>query len=730
MFDPSDTDGGRMLNVRRITLSLVLILGTLSQTASPWTHGQACTITKNIVTDFGAVGDGLTDDSGAFSSFQTWAVGTYLPSNPGATICLTEPAGDTFFFGSFVSVVFDGIPSLIVNGYGATMSNALNLPVSAGTSAGSNVLTFASVPASIKTGFSLIDLTSGAIAGGTTVTGVSPTTVTLSVNVTAPGVSIGDTISFVATGGYFLGTAGLTQTAASSAMVQAVSAGDTILTLQTVGQASLFTANTYALLTGIDMQGFGYPPNPFFWEYVYVTNVNATTGVVTIQSPTRFSYETTWPHYNFGDAFHINQGGPATLYPMPASWNAAHFYNGIRFYQWANGTLLNANGRSITFNNCTFVNWAMNLSQQMSMTANNCDLSNTQRLETDKLWQNATFNGGTIHGFFVQSAAANGTLTLNNATVATNVSGTPGFINVNNSTIGGALQIGAGIGQAQTASCANTTIASDVAISGNLDTSFANGGVTMSGGLITMPRSVEAPIPNAFPGADVFWVGRSTYGIPFSFTDLTADSTNTYVQSSLSGGFPSSLDRDVQSAPAKLINFIGCSGGPQVVDLSQPGARNARPFTYSNRIYTCTGNLASVQAANPGVPVIDMNSPPSNQPVMTRAIQSMTVNVSQADTSSNPAVNFHAMNEFDNYRTFSPSGTQTLWGAVINLKTAGTRSYNGTTSIWSGAQTGDTLPTVTSPSYMSGSMNPFTDVNLSGDAALTCPVVTVAIQTQ
>ncbi len=69
---------------------------------------------KNIVTDYGAVGDGVTDCSTAFTNFQTFA----RTQNPGLVNLLIPP-------GSYVltslAVPFSGINNLIVSGYGATI---------------------------------------------------------------------------------------------------------------------------------------------------------------------------------------------------------------------------------------------------------------------------------------------------------------------------------------------------------------------------------------------------------------------------------------------------------------------------------------------------------------------------------------------------------------------------------------------------------------------------------
>jgi hypothetical protein len=77
--------------------------------------------TKNVKTDYGAVGDGVANDRAAFLAFKAAAAG--LDS------VLTVPAG-TYFIGARASApdadedyLFSGIPTLIVEGTGATLTD-------------------------------------------------------------------------------------------------------------------------------------------------------------------------------------------------------------------------------------------------------------------------------------------------------------------------------------------------------------------------------------------------------------------------------------------------------------------------------------------------------------------------------------------------------------------------------------------------------------------------------
>ena len=72
---------------------------------------------KNIVTDFGAVGDGVTDNSNAFVAFQAWA---QLQTNP---VVLVMPPGVYLNNSSAAGAFWQNIPDLTVIGYGATLDN-------------------------------------------------------------------------------------------------------------------------------------------------------------------------------------------------------------------------------------------------------------------------------------------------------------------------------------------------------------------------------------------------------------------------------------------------------------------------------------------------------------------------------------------------------------------------------------------------------------------------------
>lgn len=698
--------------------------------ADAWTHGGGvtCSVTKNIVNDYSANNTNTASVATAFNNFHTDAVA----ANP-SVVCLTIPSGTYGFWQvSGVSNWTSGIKNLVVNASGPSSTILTDTATTlAASSATSNTITFSSLPATVINGQSIQDATTpSAIPDGTLIT-VSGNTVTASNSIT---VAPGDQIKFLGNG-FTLGNPGVFQDNTHHANAASVSAGSSCITLNTPAQVSLFNIGDVALMSGIELQFAGYPPNLGVFEYPTIQSKNAGTGVVCFTSSLQYSYESQWPNYFAGSAFEAYGGGPPTLYALDQGWVINQQFNNF-------GTVLNTSsleiqtqGRFMTFNNVAFTGGAPYASRNDTWTCNNCDTTNAAQIEMDKIFNRAVFNGGTIGGAGIKFQSANvaDSTTFNNVTIIGSVIGTGGQVTFNNTPVAGGLLMGAiQSGQTKSVSCSNSSFATGLTVGGFLDTSTNDPSSTMSSGVIHVPIGVTIPIVWAQPLVEMYWKGGTyLFNQPFSVIDFTATpATSTDITTDQAGGFPTVPGgaHSVATSSARLVNFSGCSGSPDIVDMSQAAARNARPFTRSNRIYTCTSNVATIQAANPGVPVIDANNPP-NGPLMARAIVSLIANVSIADSSASPSVNLHLGGVFDNYQTVNSSGSSVAWAPIIDLKMTGSRVYTGSSSSWSGSKPNDTLPTVANPSYMTGAMPPAFDANISGHAANTCPVVTVTIQT-
>ena len=118
----------------------------------PRTLGRSLGETKNIVTDYGAVPDGVTDCSTAFTNFRTWARSQMVP------VLLFIPSGNYLILDDNINnQLFNGILQLFVSAYGASFVRTPNItgPVGfrqeAGYSARVNTVTFGSGSATLKT---------------------------------------------------------------------------------------------------------------------------------------------------------------------------------------------------------------------------------------------------------------------------------------------------------------------------------------------------------------------------------------------------------------------------------------------------------------------------------------------------------------------------------------------------------------------------------------------------
>lgn len=593
--------------------------------------------TYNIKTDFGAVGDGVTDDSGAFNAFNAMATGDV------GLVTLNIPAG-TYLFSNFSNFAV-GIKQLLVIGAG-----------SATTSLKSNI--------------------------------------------------VGDPA-------YSLGGAGQFQNNTHSARLSTVSAGSTSVQLLTVGQTSLFTVGQYALITGYDLQGFwnapfGYPTNPHFFEYVLVSNINAGTGVITFSAPLRNTYKSTWPNYNSGNASEVDNGGPATLYALPTSWDTEVEYRGIKFDNpdWTT----RAKGRSVTYTNCSFNGQLGPIpSENKIWSAIGCDLS-TCVMEVDKLIEEMTFSGTTIYEIDFQSSSTD-LCTLESSTVTHIVQGTPKRFVANNSTIA-SLKVGCyAYGRSDSINCTDCTI-SAFDIQGLIRPIL--GSWVMSGGIITIPNSDSNGTNEnqgrwAVPGTNVMWRGSQTSQTLFKIIDVTQDATNIYIQTNLSNGFPATAGLgSVLVHPAPAFTFTNCTGHHRVVDLSK--APPGRPlYSYWKRTYD--GSASG--------PWSNFSGTADNFPIWGKLIR-LDVNVTKAYTGVQNTLLIPNLSKFDNYvgiRTTDYSSY--VFGSTISVKTVTDTSF----PIISSAPI--------SPIWMTGiaSNDISLSANISGEASSVWPSIDIEIFT-
>ena len=385
--------------------------------------------------------------------------------------------------------------------------------------------------------------------------------------------------------GFFLGGFGQFGDNAHSARLATVAAGANTVTLLTPTQASMFQVGNWVLITGLDMMGYGYPTNAAFFEYVQITAINPNTGAITFAAPLRNGYKSTWPLYNAGNAYQTDQGGPATLYALDPSWNTQVEYRGLTISQ-AGQTY--ANGRSVTFRDVTFTGAACGVpTQNMLWQAINTNMSGCH-MEVDKLIDTLVLSGVTIRMVAFQSASVN-SFSMDSSNVSYTMNGTPITSNISNSTIASFMPGAYAYGVSRQTTCTNCVI--NALVTGG----FAEQGInnySMANGILSIPNS-HGPVTWAVPGANIAWQGHYDFEGPvMQVLDVWQDSTNTYVATSLKGGFPAlqlgtSTNIGVRTHPAPQFTCTNCTGSADAIDLS--GAPAGAPlWSYSSRTYTST----------------------------------------------------------------------------------------------------------------------------------------------
>ena len=519
-------------------------------------------------------------------------------------------------------------------------------------------------------------------------------------------------------GGFFLGGRGQYQDNQHSARLATAPAGASSVKLLTSSQSTLFAVGRYALITGYDLQGlwnapYGYPSNPHFFEYVRITGIDSATGVVKFDTPLKNTYKSTWPVYNSGSRFEVDSGGPATLYALDPSWDTEVEYRGLTIAQGQAQTY--ANGRSVTYRDVTFTGPSCGIpTQNLLWQAINTKMADCY-MEADKLVATMNLDGVTIKGIAFQSSSID-LLKMKNSNVTSAMNGTPKTAVISDSTISSFRPGAYAYGRSNEVSCTNCKLpiisALGITEKGPNDAGV-NNTYSMAAGVITVPNRYGA-VRWAVPDTNLMWRGQYDSETAFQITDVTQDANNTYVHTTLSGGFPAVPYYHgllyIAVHPAPKFACINCSGSADALDLSQAPA-GAPLYSYSKRNYT-GGTIGT--AAAPSLPVWG-------------AVTSITFNVTKPYTGILGTLNLNAMAAFNNYPALSVSGSVFKYGPVINLKAAGERVVipGGVT----GSRIGDSALAIPGPVWLTGGAGPNLSSSIGQEAASLWPSVTIEVIT-
>lgn len=694
--------------VRRLTIALLILSAPI-----------CADFNKNIITDYGGVCDGTTDDFSAFQAFKTAAI-AWQVTHPNDNVTLTIPSATITGASNTSPIVVQAVNSFS-NGQTVSITGvrgnegANNTATNMGWVISSVSGTQFTLNGSVGTG----TYTSGGgasrykcVIGNTFFDGVVNTA-----TLNAYGVWLVDGNSGYS---FMLGqSSSLRLDNLHSARIATANAGVSSITLLDPSKTSLFTVGQWAVVTSLDMQGEGYPPNPAFWDFVLPTAIDSMTGVITLTSPLTHTHKSTYPLYNPGTAFYVDEGGPATIYFLEPKWNSNLVFNGIiidhdsQTYAIAKTTVYNdiiVSPQTDTFS-CVLP------SLTLSWTLNHSSLACT--MEVDKMIETAEITDtiDTCCGLFFQSAGTKN-FNVTRSTFASGMVGSPINLTAVDSTFSGTFSPGAILnGASRSINCTNCVLPA-IGLNGALDRGGPmNIGMenfyTMSGGVITSANA-NGPLPWAVPGAHLYWYGQSSpaenAGVPTTITDVTQDATNTYVHTSLSGGFPSipiGVGLAIRMQPNLIWNCSNCTGSADAIDLSQAGAQGKPLFSYSKRTYT--NNIGTGAAVR-----------------IWGSIISASMNVTTAYTGVQGTLALNTFGQFGR-SIIKADGTAANYDPVINLKTVGNRVI--TPSGVTGTQTGDSGLTLPGPGdWLSNNMFVYLGTDIGGESGVG-PTVTIEVIT-
>jgi hypothetical protein len=142
---------------------------------------------------------------------------------------------------------------------------------------------------------------------------------------------------------------GTVQLGTNDAKIQTASAGATTATLVNGADNTKFTVNSWVLISGLALQNFGFPLNPQFFEWNYITNIAGST--ITFLLPLQNTYSSGWP--DLGTGCSGNCGGPAWIFQSYPGWDASAQVFGLTF-QTSNGAGIAIAGRQMQFTDVNF----------------------------------------------------------------------------------------------------------------------------------------------------------------------------------------------------------------------------------------------------------------------------------------------------------------------------------------------------------------------------------------
>jgi hypothetical protein len=454
--------------------------------------------------------------------------------------------------------------------------------------------------------------------------------------------------------------------------------GDAGVTCSTAAQAANFAVGNRVYISAIETRFVSsFPPDRKAWQFAKVTNVNSSTGVITLDQPIASLFSTNCVTFDGTGEPNFNGNGLPKIYNLDIfkPWGVTQTFNNLTITDSAAAPYFVDTGcLSVTYNNCT-INGTITPSIAGSVTFSNCS---QQACEFDINVNNLTVTGGTMTQF------ANGSNIENLAINGLTVSGTgsvsqlaPRNISINNLTLTGGLVV-----QAATAPAVRSLTMSNCTLD-SLSVGYGSGGaprVTLGSGATYASGTLSIPLSYNLNSTIAAFVNKLNVGDRIWVAQLDG-TTNTYRET---GNFANITA--VYSNGANIANadatFLTTLAGTEILMMGdEPISTSLTNMTIGgvavpNRAWVteCANTLDT------GVLTIVSGTGYTTTDFLVRGVvSSVTINVIRpytGPTSGN--YDLQVYNVFPSY--------QALFDKTVNLRTTGVRTSTFTSnSGWSGA---------------------------------------------
>lgn len=476
------------------------------------------------------------------------------------------------------------------------------------------------------------------------------------------------------------------------------------------------------LLAAYDVQAiyesyFGYPPNSFFFEWNVISAYNSGTGAITFQNPLTQAYKSTYPRWGLENTqFGSDQGGPFTMWIAPDGYNNTITLENITIDSPHNQCALHM--RNWVGNNLIMSGPGLYPTQNDIVELNNCVYPSS--LEVDKMTNQVTWNNCTIRRLQQQSASPN-KMIINGGTI--DILETAKYTEANNVSFANEATLALGVAAFGRSDRVVLNGCTGIAlVKGNNGTTSDLGGSSGAGsqqnasdfytfdtGVIKFLKTAndsaggqgQQNLTRLFsPGSWIFFDTKYLDQVD----DVYEDGTYCYVRFKNTTNWPYTPVLRLNAHPCPDLTVINCTGtAPELEDFNQAPAR-APAFSYSKRTYTDDSNGTTVKT----------------QPLVYGRLTTAKYNVTVAGS-----VTFN-QSRFNNWTTYKTDYSTYTFQPTIGCVNTGLRVINGGSTA-TGAQGTDSIPNLTTTGQIwiagTSSSGPIFSANSTG-AVISAEIIT------